>query len=141
VPRDWRLAAIILGTLAVTAASGEEAGYAKPEACAGSHRGVWETYRRTGMARSFNRPSSANTVEDYSNKNTFYHKASDSYFSMLRRDGKFYQRRYQIDFAGKQVNVMEEQTDFIIGSGNHAGAARSSKCRLPGMRKREATGR
>lgn len=116
------MAAIILGTLALTAASGEEAGYAKPEVCAGCHRGIWETYRRTGMARSFTRPSPANTVEDYSNKNTFYHKASDSYFSMLRRDGKFYQRRYQIDFAGKQVNVMEKQVDFIMGSGNHARA-------------------
>jgi predicted CXXCH cytochrome family protein len=88
--------------------------------CAGCHRGIWETYRRTGMARSFQRPSSANTVEDYTNKNTFYHKASDSYFSMLQRDGKMYQRRYQIDLSGKQVNVMEKQVDFIMGSGNHA---------------------
>ena len=74
------------------------------------------------MARSFYRPSLANSVEDYSNKNTFYHKASDSYFTMLQRDGKIYQRRYQIDFAGKQVNVMEKQVDFIMGSGNHARA-------------------
>ena len=81
---------------------------------------MWETYRLTGMARSFYRPSPANTVEDYSDKNTFYHQASDSYFSMLQRDGKYYQRRYQIDFAGKQVNVMEKQIDFIMGSGNHA---------------------
>ncbi len=81
---------------------------------------MWETYRLTGMARSFYRPSPANTVEDYSGKSTFYHQASDSYFSMLQRDGKYYQRRYQIDFAGKQVNVMEKQIDFIMGSGNHA---------------------
>lgn len=142
--QHWRLAGIILGTLAVTtyvmrvhlsqapyvvhaqgkssSPSREEAGYIRPEACAGCHRNVWETYRRTGMARSFYRPSSNNTVEDYTNKNTFYHKASDSYFTMLRRDGKFYQRRYQIDFAGKQVNVMEKQVDFIMGSGNHARA-------------------
>jgi predicted CXXCH cytochrome family protein len=142
VLRYWRSAAIILGTLAAatyftrvhlfpapgavyaqsTTSSGghEEAGYVRPEVCAGCHRNIWETYRRTGMARSFSRPSPTNTVEDYINKNTFYHKASDSYFSMLRRDGKLYQRRYEIGFGGKQVNVMEKQVDFIMGSGNHA---------------------
>ena len=85
----------------------EDAGYVGPEACAGCHRNIWETYRRTGMARSFYRPSPTNTVEDYTENNTFYHKASDSYFTMLRRDGKYYQRRYQIDLDGKQVNVLE----------------------------------
>jgi predicted CXXCH cytochrome family protein len=102
--------------------SGKDAGYTRPDACAGCHRTIWQTYQRTGMARSFSRPSAANAVEDYSNKNTFYHKASDSYFTMIQRDGKFYQRRYQIDFAGKQVNTMEKQVDFIMGSGNHARA-------------------
>lgn len=102
-------------------ASGD-VGYISPAACATCHREVWETYRRTGMARSFYRPSPTNTVEDYTNKHTFYHKASDSYFSMLRRDGKYYQRRYQIDPDGKQVNVMEKRIDFILGSGNHARA-------------------
>ncbi|HEY3936655.1 MAG TPA: tetratricopeptide repeat protein, partial [Bryobacteraceae bacterium] len=126
--RHSLLAGIILGTLAVYGqsesplASQEKAGYTRPETCAGCHRDVWETYKRTGMARSFYSPSGANTVEDYTYKNTFYYKASDSYFSMLRRDGQFYQRRYQIDFAGKTVNVMEKQIDFIMGSGNHARA-------------------
>ena len=98
----------------------EEAGYISPETCAGCHGNIWETYRRTCMARSFYRPSSTNTVEDYTRNNTFYHKASDSYFTMLRRNGKYYQRRYQIDFNGKQVNVLEKQIDYILGSGNHA---------------------
>src|ERR1035441_5065208 len=127
-------AGIILGTLAVMTcftrvhlfltpgiarAQSEEAGYAGPETCAGCHRDKWETYRRTGMARSFYRPSPANTVEDFTKNNTFYHRPSDSYFTMLRRDGKYYQRRYQMDFAGKQANVMEKQVDFVMGSRNH----------------------
>jgi predicted CXXCH cytochrome family protein len=138
------LARIILGTLAVATyfplvhffppltivraqskpsrPTREKSGYISPQACAGCHRDIWETYRRTGMARSFYRPSPMNAVEDYSKKNTFYHKASDSYFTMLRRDGKYYQRRYQIDFDGKQVNVLEKQIDFIMGSGNHVRA-------------------
>jgi predicted CXXCH cytochrome family protein len=131
VRRNWRLAGIIVGMLAAmtcftngqtqsASPAREEAGYVSPQTCAGCHRSVWETYRRTGMARSLYRPSPANTVEDYSGKNTFYHQPSDSYFSMIQRDGKYYQRRYQMDFAGKQVNVMEKQIDFIMGSGNHA---------------------
>ena len=59
-------------------------------------------------------------MEDYTDKNTFHHKASDSFYSMIKRDGKLYQRRYQIDFTGQPVNVMEKQVDFIMGSGNHA---------------------
>src|SRR5579862_8434966 len=37
--------------------------------CASCHPSVWATYRRTGMARSFYRPTPDNTVEDYAHKN------------------------------------------------------------------------
>ncbi len=90
--------------------------------CAGCHKNVWETYRRTGMGRSFYRPSPELAVEDFTRKNTFYHQPSDSYFTMLQRDGKYFQRRYQLDSTGKQVNVMEKQVDYVMGSGNHSRA-------------------
>ena len=61
-------------------------------------------------------------MEDFTRKNTFYHQPSDSYFTMLQRDGKYFQRRYQLDSSGKQVNVMEKQVDYIMGSGNHSRA-------------------
>jgi hypothetical protein len=137
------LVGIIVGTLVFPAPRvvlAQSASFgSREQACAGCHRKIWETYRRTGMARSFYRPSSTNTVEDYSKKNTFYHKASDSYFTMLRRDGKYYQSRYQIDFDGKQVNVMEKQIDFTIGSGNHSRAylhrtGRNTLVELPRLR-------
>ena len=50
----------------------------------------------------------------------FHHKASDSYFTMVARDGKYYQRRWQIGFDGKETNVDEKRVDFVIGSGNHS---------------------
>src|SRR5207249_8602619 len=90
--------------------------YAEPETCAVCHRNIWESYRKTGMGRSFYRPSPANTVVSKS----FYHKPSDSYFTMLQRDGKSYQRRHQIDPEGREINVMEKQIDFVMGSGNHS---------------------
>ena len=122
-----RRAGIVLGSLFLVvmtcvSAPDRESGYSSPEACAGCHTKIAETYRRTGMGRSLFRPSAENTVEDYSRKNTYFHKASDSYFTMLRRDGKYYQQRYQIDFNGKQINLVEKQIDYVLGSGNHVRA-------------------
>jgi hypothetical protein len=39
---------------------------------------------------------------------------------MVERDGKFYQRRSEVGFDGQESNVVEEQIDYVIGSGNHA---------------------
>src|SRR6202000_390829 len=84
-------------------------GFAQSEVCAGCHRGVWETYRRTGMARSFYRPTPAGMAEG-----AYYHAASDSYFAMVRRGSEYFQRRYQLDSAGRKINVMEKRVDSIM---------------------------
>ncbi|MGO9013114.1 MAG: tetratricopeptide repeat protein [Bryobacteraceae bacterium] len=88
--------------------------------CASCHRDVWETWRHTGMARSFYRPRPDNTVEDYTGKNSYYHKASDTWFEMVQRNGRYFQRQYQIGFDGKKTNASEKEIDFVLGSGNHA---------------------
>jgi tetratricopeptide (TPR) repeat protein len=49
----------------------------------------------------------------------FYHKASDTWFTTIERGGKYFQRRYQIGFDGKETNVDELSIDFVMGSGNH----------------------
>ncbi len=74
------------------------------------------------MARSFYRPSATSSIEDFSKNNPFYHKPSDSYFTMIQRQGRLYQRRHQVDADGKQVNVIEKQVDYVLGSGNHVRA-------------------
>jgi predicted CXXCH cytochrome family protein len=89
------------------------------ELCAVCHRKIYETYRRTAMARSLYRPRPENTVEDYRADNHYYHQASDTSFVMLERDGRYYQRRYQIGFDGKETNIDEQQVDYVMGSGNH----------------------
>ena len=90
--------------------------------CADCHRDIWETYRKTGMARSFHRPLADVATEGLGHTNAFYHQPSDTYFTMSQREGKYYQRGYQLDSAGKQINVMEKQIDYVMGSGNHARA-------------------
>src|SRR5437868_9313412 len=93
--------------------AGADAGYVSSDICAECHKEIWETYRRTGMGRSFARVGEAAAIEDYERKNTYYHKASDRYYTMSRKDGKFYQRRHQISFDGKETNVVEKEINFI----------------------------
>ena len=98
------------------------ASYVDPAACAGCHPSIAETYRRTGMGRSFYRPNVVNTIGDGKKDITYYHQPSESYFTMQERDGHFYQGRYQIGFDGKKTNVMEKEISFVMGSGNHSRA-------------------
>jgi Tfp pilus assembly protein PilF len=95
---------------------------ADSQACAGCHRKIWESYAQTGMARSFHRLAPERLTEDTVRKDTYFHAPSESYFTMLARDGRYYQRRHQLDAAGKPVNVMEARADYVMGSGNHARA-------------------
>ena len=97
-----------------------DAGYVPSEACAECHQEIMETYRRTGMGRSFARIGEAAALEDFDRKNTYYHKPSDRYYTMYRKDGKFFQRRHQIGFNGKETNVMVQEIQFVLGSGNHS---------------------
>jgi predicted CXXCH cytochrome family protein len=117
-----------------TSASGNR--YVDPSVCADCHSDISDTYARTAMGRSFSRPTAGNTIGDTKDPATFYHKASDSYFMMLARDGKFYQRRYQIGFDGKETNSLEKEIHYVMGSGNHARAylhrsARNTLVELP----------
>src|SRR5580698_2851179 len=66
--------------------------YVDPSVCAGCHQDVVETYRKTGMGRSFYRPSKVNTIEDYSRANAVDNKASGLHYTMVERNGEFFQR-------------------------------------------------
>jgi predicted CXXCH cytochrome family protein len=96
----------------------EEPSYVNPRLCAGCHAAIAKTYAQTGMGRAFSRPSAANTFPDAAAEPTYFHPPSRSYFSMVRRGGRYYQRRYQTGFDGKSTNVMEKEIDYVIGSGN-----------------------
>lgn len=100
--------------------AGVDAGYIDSRECQPCHSSIYETYQHTGMGRSFYRPTPDRMVEDWGKDNVFYHRASDRYYTMYQRDGKYYQRRHQIGFGGKEANVLEREIHFIMGSGNHA---------------------
>jgi Flp pilus assembly protein TadD len=91
--------------------------YIDATVCADCHADKAAGYQKTGMGRSFARVRPENTPAF---GKPFRHKMSDSYFAMITRDGKLYQRRWQIGFDGKETNVDEKQADFVVGSGNHS---------------------
>jgi len=93
----------------------EDSAYAPANSCAGCHRAIWDTYRQTGMGRAFHRPSPQTVTVG-----TYYHKPSDRHFAILNRDGRYYQRRHQLDASGRESNVLEKSIDYVMGSGNHA---------------------
>jgi tetratricopeptide (TPR) repeat protein len=94
--------------------------YVAGSACAGCHAEIARSYRQTGMGRSFHPPSPANMVEDYARSNRLHHRPSGRYYTMIERDGQWFQRRHQTGFDGKETNVVETRVDYVIGSGNHA---------------------
>ena len=107
-----------IALLSMLLATGAIAQANRSTACAGCHKEIWESYKKTGMARSFSLPSSENTPNL---AGTYYHQPSDSYFSMSFRDGAWFQRRHQLDLTtGREMNVMEKRVDYVMGSGNHA---------------------
>ena len=99
--------------------AGSDSGYVDPGSCGGCHTEIQETYRHTGMARAFYPLKPENAVEDFSGTRVFYHQASNRYYKMFQRNGRYYQRRHQLDAEGREVNVVEKQIHFVLGSGNH----------------------
>ncbi len=101
----WNL--IVAATCLLQQASGQP--------CAGCHREISESYKSTGMGRSFALPSAA-TV----GSGSYYHAPSASHFSVLERRGHYFQRRHQLNAEGREVNVLEKAIDYVMGSGNSA---------------------
>lgn len=93
--------------------------YVDPSTCARCHTAEAAGYAHTGMARSFYQPTFASTVGAPAPSRQYYHRASDTFFSIIQHDGAFFERRWQKGFDGRLDNVSELRIDFVMGSGNH----------------------
>ena len=89
----WLCLAALAGSalLAAQAGPGNSPGntYIDARICAGCHSQIAQHHLQTGMGRSFFRPTPANTVEDYTRNNEFYHPLSDTHYAMMGRDGAY----------------------------------------------------
>ncbi len=94
--------------------------YVDSHLCAACHTKIAQTYALTGMGRSFYRPNTKTTPEDYSRGNPFYHQLSGTWYAMEKRENATYQRRWRLGYDGKEIDVQESRVDYVMGSGNHA---------------------
>lgn len=107
-------------TPAAPSAKPVESDYVDPGTCAGCHAEIAKSYAETGMGRSFRHVDADTTAEDFTSNNTVDNQPSNLRYTMEKRDGKFYEKRDQTGLRGEETNVVEEQIDYVIGSGNHA---------------------
>src|SRR5579863_6624015 len=89
-------------------------GYVDSVACQSCHSEIFRSYRITGMARSLYRPSPENMVEDFKNHNSLYNSTSDRHYTLIARDGNWFQRRHQIGFDGREIDVAEKRIDYVL---------------------------
>ena len=107
-------------TLATVIAPSLRAGdYVADTACATCHQSKYASYQGVGMAQSMRRPRAEVLIEDFRNAR-FVHRPSQSHYEMAWKDGKLLFRRYQIDAGGKRINFIEQQVDWIVGSGHRS---------------------
>lgn len=99
--------------------SSSTADYISAETCSGCHAEIYRKYRQTGMGRAFFPARSDRMPEDFSGRQPFHHKASDRYYAMTTRDGRYFQQSYQIS-GGRPHSAIEKEIHFVMGSGNHA---------------------
>jgi Flp pilus assembly protein TadD len=113
-----RIAIATLGlTAAATIAAQTTNSYVDPALCAACHAGIAASFAKTGMGNSFYRLQPQTAIEKFGKP--YYHAASDTYLEMIERGGKYYQRRWQVGFDGRETNIDEKLVDYVIGSGNH----------------------
>jgi len=98
----------------------KNAEYVDAATCATCHAEIAKRYSHTGMASSLSTPDSGKMPEDFTRRNTLFHKPSGNYYTMVRRGDSFYQRRYQMGRDGKKTNIVEKRIDYVIGSGDQA---------------------
>src|SRR5215475_59240 len=118
-PTGYSLLFTIVFAVAALSPALHPNGYVGDDACRQCHEDEYETYRHLSMSRSFARIDQATRIEDWTNKNRFFHKPSNQYFVMSTHDGRFFQRRYQLDDRGREINSLELEIQFAIGSGKH----------------------
>jgi predicted CXXCH cytochrome family protein len=125
------LAALLAGCVrksrsqeAASANGALQAAYAPRESCAACHSEIAESYQHVAMARSVFRPGApsgpANMVEDFRRNNHFFHAASNRHYRMIERQGRYYQQRYQLDTRRREINLLEQEITYVIGSGIRA---------------------
>jgi predicted CXXCH cytochrome family protein len=96
--------------------------YVDDARCARCHADISHGFSTLGMGRSFTVPGPETAVADFSTAGgTFRHDASGlSYRMWLDEAGHMWMRQFEVDDAGDEINGVDIQAHFAVGSANHA---------------------
>ncbi len=114
-----RITLLRLVPVLLQAAAAAESEYAPAQTCAGCHAGIWETYRRTGMGRSFSLPTAENTLANWTGRPYYFALT----FRRLGSEGLG---------PGRIPAELETITDLATGRSVYAGG-RLADGELPGI--------
>lgn len=96
-----------------------QSGYVDGSTCAGCHADIAAAYAETGMGRAFYR-ASAESMAHLDGGAEFVHEKSQRNYKIYEQDGKFFHKRWQTGADGAEMNVLEREIHYVMGSGNHA---------------------
>ena len=92
-------------------------GQVSDSVCQSCHPDLYQAFQETGKARSFFRPSSERSIENFA-KFPYYHEPSSQYYEMVWKESILWFRRYMKDASGGDVLVFEVEVNWILGSGS-----------------------
>jgi len=102
--------AVLVGAVAPR----EDAGYVDSGACAGCSRAIYDRYRRPHGAILL--PShSGKYGRGLSTKQYVYHQASDRYYTIYNRAGRYYQRAIRLDPTDAR-RTSSREIHYVLGS-------------------------
>ncbi len=96
----------------------EEAVYVGAKACGSCHFEIQQSFSRTGMGRSFYPMTPGSAVERFGE--TIRISDQDLLYTMIEENGRYYQRQFQVDRDGREINDDRREMIYVLGSGNHS---------------------
>ncbi|MEP7146146.1 MAG: tetratricopeptide repeat protein [bacterium] len=97
----------------------EEVAYVGDAKCRNCHSEISDSFHKTGMGKSFYKPSENNEIEDFSNENIIYDAKSDYYYQVYKKGREYFQKEFRKDKDGKITHELDKKIEYIVGSGNN----------------------
>ena len=92
-------------------------GYVDDALCSQCHRDVAAEFPSIGMSRAFYEPRRDRFIESFEGA-SFFHEPSQRHYEIETEGDRMVVRRFQLDPEGARHNVLEEEVDWILGSGS-----------------------
>jgi tetratricopeptide (TPR) repeat protein len=93
-------------------------GYADDADCTACHRQIAQSFTTVAMSKTLMTADTAPLIEDLDQ--VFHHEPSKNFYQMKRSvEGEYTLRRWQQGPDGEPINILEQEIDYLIGSGNH----------------------